>query len=267
MLDAGAERVAYIDIDVHHGDGTQWIFFEEPRVLTCSVHETGRYLFPGTGGHGRAGRRRGGGHVGQRPAAAVRRRPPLPAGDRGRHRAGGHELRAGRDRDPGRRRPPPRRPARTPPGHDGGVPAGLPRDPRAGARRLRRPLGGARRGRLHVPGGPAGVDDAVRRDARGGAAGRHPGDVVVRGRADARASRCRGTCRTIPSPRWPPTSAPGPTPRATGWSTRRWRSSCPEPPRRSSWRGSGCGAPGPATAGSASSAASTGGWRRASGGR
>jgi acetoin utilization protein AcuC len=49
LLDAGAERVAYIDIDVHHGDGTQWIFFEEPRVLTCSVHETGRYLFPGTG--------------------------------------------------------------------------------------------------------------------------------------------------------------------------------------------------------------------------
>ncbi|HSJ74165.1 MAG TPA: acetoin utilization protein AcuC [Miltoncostaeaceae bacterium] len=50
LLDAGAERVAYIDIDVHHGDGTQWIFFEDPRVLTCSVHETGRYLFPGTGG-------------------------------------------------------------------------------------------------------------------------------------------------------------------------------------------------------------------------
>lgn len=49
LLDAGAERVAYIDIDVHHGDGTQWIFFEEPRVMTCSVHETGRYLFPGTG--------------------------------------------------------------------------------------------------------------------------------------------------------------------------------------------------------------------------
>ncbi|WP_217913576.1 acetoin utilization protein AcuC [Miltoncostaea marina] len=49
LLDAGAERVAYIDIDVHHGDGTQWIFFEEPRVLTASVHETGRYLFPGTG--------------------------------------------------------------------------------------------------------------------------------------------------------------------------------------------------------------------------
>ena len=50
LLDAGAERVAYIDVDVHHGDGTQWIFYEEPRVLTCSVHESGRYLFPGTGG-------------------------------------------------------------------------------------------------------------------------------------------------------------------------------------------------------------------------
>lgn len=50
MLDAGAERVAYIDIDVHHGDGTQWIFYDDPRVLTCSVHESGKFLFPGTGG-------------------------------------------------------------------------------------------------------------------------------------------------------------------------------------------------------------------------
>ena len=50
LLDAGAERVAYVDVDVHHGDGTQWIFYGDPRVLTCSVHESGRYLFPGTGG-------------------------------------------------------------------------------------------------------------------------------------------------------------------------------------------------------------------------
>lgn len=50
LLDAGAERVAYVDVDVHHGDGTQFIFYEDPRVLTCSVHESGRYLFPGTGG-------------------------------------------------------------------------------------------------------------------------------------------------------------------------------------------------------------------------
>jgi acetoin utilization protein AcuC len=42
-------------VDVHHGDGTQWIFYDDPRVLTCSVHETGRYLFPGTGGIGERG--------------------------------------------------------------------------------------------------------------------------------------------------------------------------------------------------------------------
>jgi acetoin utilization protein AcuC len=50
LLDAGAERVAYVDIDAHHGDGVQWLFYEEPRVLTCSVHENGRFLYPGTGG-------------------------------------------------------------------------------------------------------------------------------------------------------------------------------------------------------------------------
>lgn len=50
MLDAGAERVAYVDVDVHHGDGTQFLFYDDPRVLTCSVHESGKFLFPGTGG-------------------------------------------------------------------------------------------------------------------------------------------------------------------------------------------------------------------------
>ena len=43
------DRVAYVDIDVHHGDGVQWIFYEDPTVLTCSIHEEGRTLFPGTG--------------------------------------------------------------------------------------------------------------------------------------------------------------------------------------------------------------------------
>ena len=42
-------RVMYIDVDVHHGDGVQWIFYNEPRVLTVSFHESGRYLYPGTG--------------------------------------------------------------------------------------------------------------------------------------------------------------------------------------------------------------------------
>lgn len=49
LLAHGAERVAYVDVDVHHGDGPQAIFYEDPRVLTISVHESGATLFPGTG--------------------------------------------------------------------------------------------------------------------------------------------------------------------------------------------------------------------------
>ena len=47
-LDRGL-RVAYIDIDAHHGDGTQACFYDNPDVLTVSLHESGRTLFPGTG--------------------------------------------------------------------------------------------------------------------------------------------------------------------------------------------------------------------------
>ncbi len=49
LLDQGAERVAYVDVDVHHGDGVERIFYDDPRVLTISLHESGRFLFPGTG--------------------------------------------------------------------------------------------------------------------------------------------------------------------------------------------------------------------------
>jgi acetoin utilization protein AcuC len=42
-------RVAYVDVDVHHGDGVEAIFQSDPEVLTISLHENGRYLFPGTG--------------------------------------------------------------------------------------------------------------------------------------------------------------------------------------------------------------------------
>jgi acetoin utilization protein AcuC len=55
LLDHGAERVAYVDIDVHHGDGVERIFWDDPRVLTVSVHEHGRALFPGTGWPGDRG--------------------------------------------------------------------------------------------------------------------------------------------------------------------------------------------------------------------
>ncbi|RDG36840.1 acetoin utilization protein AcuC [Streptomyces corynorhini] len=49
LLELGAERVAYVDVDVHHGDGVQAAFWEDPRVLTVSLHEHPRTLFPQTG--------------------------------------------------------------------------------------------------------------------------------------------------------------------------------------------------------------------------
>jgi acetoin utilization protein AcuC len=49
LLAEGAERVAYVDVDVHHGDGVEKVFYDDPRVLTISLHETGQMLFPGSG--------------------------------------------------------------------------------------------------------------------------------------------------------------------------------------------------------------------------
>jgi acetoin utilization protein AcuC len=49
MLAQGAERIAYVDLDVHHGDGVQAAFYDDPRVLTISLHEHPATLFPGTG--------------------------------------------------------------------------------------------------------------------------------------------------------------------------------------------------------------------------
>lgn len=48
-LRSGIERVAYVDYDVHHGDGVEWIFREDPRVLTISLHETPDTRWPFTG--------------------------------------------------------------------------------------------------------------------------------------------------------------------------------------------------------------------------
>jgi acetoin utilization protein AcuC len=70
LLDHGAERVAYVDVDVHHGDGPQSIHYDDPRVLTISIHEYGT-LFPGTGGPSE----RGGPSA---PGSAIN--VPLPAG-------------------------------------------------------------------------------------------------------------------------------------------------------------------------------------------
>jgi acetoin utilization protein AcuC len=49
LLAAGAQRIAYLDIDVHHGDGVQAAFYDDPRVLTISLHQDPRTLYPGTG--------------------------------------------------------------------------------------------------------------------------------------------------------------------------------------------------------------------------
>ncbi|MCV2488112.1 acetoin utilization protein AcuC [Geodermatophilus sp. YIM 151500] len=49
LLDQGYERIAYVDVDVHHGDGVQAAFYDDPRVLTVSIHQTPLTLFPGTG--------------------------------------------------------------------------------------------------------------------------------------------------------------------------------------------------------------------------
>jgi acetoin utilization protein AcuC len=55
-------RVAYVDIDAHHGDGVQHAFYETDQVLTISLHESGASLFPGTGFANERGRGRGAGY-------------------------------------------------------------------------------------------------------------------------------------------------------------------------------------------------------------
>ncbi|OZM74496.1 acetoin utilization protein AcuC [Amycolatopsis antarctica] len=49
LLDNGFDRVAYVDTDVHHGDGVQTAFYDDPRVLTISLHQHPFTLWPGTG--------------------------------------------------------------------------------------------------------------------------------------------------------------------------------------------------------------------------
>jgi acetoin utilization protein AcuC len=72
LLREGAARIAYVDVDVHHGDGVQEIFWDDPRVLTVSIHQYAPwFFFPGTGGLSE----RGGPHA---PGSALN--VPLPPG-------------------------------------------------------------------------------------------------------------------------------------------------------------------------------------------
>ncbi len=49
LLDNGFDRIAYVDVDVHHGDGVQRAFYDDPRVLTVSIHQHPATLWPNTG--------------------------------------------------------------------------------------------------------------------------------------------------------------------------------------------------------------------------
>jgi acetoin utilization protein AcuC len=62
LLDAG-RRVFYLDLDAHHGDGVERAFYDTPRVLTLSVHQDGRTLFPGSGFPHEAGEGEGTGYA------------------------------------------------------------------------------------------------------------------------------------------------------------------------------------------------------------
>jgi len=63
LLDQGYERIAYVDVDVHHGDGVQASFYDDPRVLTISMHQHPLTLWPGTGWPGELGRGDGEGYA------------------------------------------------------------------------------------------------------------------------------------------------------------------------------------------------------------
>ena len=156
---AARTKVAYVDVDVHHGDGVERIFYDDPRVLTISLHETGQTLFPGTGFPQDVGGPDAAGQRGQRraPARHVGRR--LAAGlPRGRAAAAAR-VRARRAGHPARLRQPPRRPARRPDAERRRPARVVPRAARPGPRGVRRPLGRHRRGRLRPGRGrPAGLD-------------------------------------------------------------------------------------------------------------
>ena len=112
--DAG-HRVLYVDLDVHHGDGTQALFWDDPQVLTLSIHESGQTLFPGSGFVDERGGRRAEGTVVNVPltAATAATASWVPVVERDRARAG-RGIPADVPGQPARLRQPRLRPARAP---------------------------------------------------------------------------------------------------------------------------------------------------------
>ncbi len=68
----GIRRVAYVDIDAHHGDGVFYAFEEDPDLVFADIHEDGRFLYPGTGAVE---------ETGKGAAAGTKLNIPLPPGD------------------------------------------------------------------------------------------------------------------------------------------------------------------------------------------
>ncbi len=169
LLEQGAERIAYVDVDVHHGDGVERAFWDEPRVLTVSVHESGRYLFPGTGFPEDTGGTGGRGQCGEpRDAAgddgrAVAARVPC------RRAAAARGVPARRAGDPARLRQPRPRPVGAH-GPDRRRTAHVVRRPARPGSPVRRGTVGCHRGwRLRAGAGRAAGLDASARGGRGSA--------------------------------------------------------------------------------------------------
>ena len=78
LLREGVRKVAYVDVDAHHGDGVQAAFYDDPRVLTVSIHQTPLSLFPGTGFPTECGARRGA--TARRSTSRCRRARRTPRG-------------------------------------------------------------------------------------------------------------------------------------------------------------------------------------------
>ncbi len=181
LLGQGAERIAYVDVDAHHGDGVQAAFWDDPRVLTISVHEHPDTLFPGTGRPGETG----GPHA---DGSAVNVALPAGTGDAGWLRAFhavvppvATGLRPAAAGQPARLRLAPGRPAGQPGAEHRRAARRARRDPRARPRGQRRPLAAHRRRGLRAR--ARGAEDldppAVRGGGRAARPGyRHPGAVA-----------------------------------------------------------------------------------------
>ena len=180
LLEQGAERIAYVDVDVHHGDGVQTVFWDDPRVLTISLHETGNVSVSRHGLPDRDRRTRRRGIRGERCAATWHRRRRMAPGVPRDRAATARGVRPGRPGEPAGLRQPRRGPARAPRAQRRRPARVLPGIARFGPLVRRRTLARHRRRRLRAGRRrPPGVDPSARDRHRPPA---RPGDSGARTR-------------------------------------------------------------------------------------